>query len=260
MTLGDRIRECRKKSGFSQDKVAELVGVSRQAVTKWESGQTAPNTENLLKLAEIFGTTADLLISEKDSDPHSTAEQIYNLYRQEEEKKNALRQSFIKRNFIFADALTCSILILYLLLQVTLGSPEQSSMMGLITGTTSKSYLWGWLIHHKLFWLAVTVSVVPALWGKWRYSVTTTVMIFFGVLLGELFGPYPAGAEFGHDHYGWAIWLLCYFSSVVMGIIAERMKKKGIPIKSKQFMIWLAAMGGCCIVSILIVLLNRFPV
>ena len=55
MSLGERIKEQRKSSGLSQEKVAEFVGVSRQAVTKWETGQSAPSTENLFKLAEIFG-------------------------------------------------------------------------------------------------------------------------------------------------------------------------------------------------------------
>ena len=68
MTLGERIKTCRQKVGMSQEKVAELVGVSRQAVTKWEANQSAPNTENLFKLAEIFGTTVDMLLeSEKET-------------------------------------------------------------------------------------------------------------------------------------------------------------------------------------------------
>ncbi len=62
MTLAERIKEQRKKAGMSQEKVAELVGVSRQAVTKWESGQSVPSTQNLFKLAEIFGTTVDILL------------------------------------------------------------------------------------------------------------------------------------------------------------------------------------------------------
>lgn len=257
MTLGDRIKECRKKSGLSQDKVAELVGVSRQAVTKWETGQTAPNTENLFKLAEIFGTTVDLLISENDADSNSPAEQIYYLYKMDKEKKNAERLHSIKKNAVFAAALIFGILTIYLILQIVLGTPKTSNVMGLITGTSSKSYLWGWLIHNKLFWLACAISVIPAFLGKWRFSVTTAVMIFIGIFLGELFGPYPAGSAYGQDHYGWAIWLLCYFSSIIMGVIAEKMKKKGIAIKSKQFVVWLVAMGCCCILSILIVLLNR---
>jgi len=53
--LGERIKEQRNKNGFSQEKIAELVGISRQAVTKWESGQSVPSMANLMTLAEIFG-------------------------------------------------------------------------------------------------------------------------------------------------------------------------------------------------------------
>ena len=55
MTLGERIKEHRNKLGFSQEKIAELVGVSRQAVTKWETNQSMPCMENLIALADIFG-------------------------------------------------------------------------------------------------------------------------------------------------------------------------------------------------------------
>ena len=55
MTLGERIKEQRNKNGFSQEKIADLVGISRQAVTKWESGQSVPSMSNLMTLAEVFG-------------------------------------------------------------------------------------------------------------------------------------------------------------------------------------------------------------
>ena len=90
MTLGERIKACRQRAGMSQEKVAELAGVSRQAVTKWEANQSAPNTENLFKLAEIFGTTVDMLLASEDEVKKSPAEQIYYLYKMEEEKKAAL--------------------------------------------------------------------------------------------------------------------------------------------------------------------------
>ena len=66
--MGDRIREHRIRAGLSQDALAELVGVSRQAVTKWESGASSPTAANLFKLAEIFGTTADLLIDKEKAE------------------------------------------------------------------------------------------------------------------------------------------------------------------------------------------------
>ena len=76
MTLGERIKTCRQQAGMSQEKVAELVGISRQAVTKWETNQSAPSTENLFKLAEIFGTTVDLLLPAENSVEETSAQAI----------------------------------------------------------------------------------------------------------------------------------------------------------------------------------------
>ncbi len=63
MTLGDRIQEQRKRRGLSQEKLAELVGVSRQAVTKWEAGQSVPTCENLMALSDLFQMPLDTLVS-----------------------------------------------------------------------------------------------------------------------------------------------------------------------------------------------------
>ena len=96
VTLGERIKNQRSRAGLSQERVAELVGVSRQSVTKWESGQSAPSTENLFKLAEIFGTTVDMLLDipdEKNSQSTDQAQikelasQIQYLYRVESVRK-----------------------------------------------------------------------------------------------------------------------------------------------------------------------------
>ena len=61
MDFGKKLSELRKQNGISQEKLAEMVGVSRQAVTKWESGKSNPDTENLIRLAEIFGISLDEL-------------------------------------------------------------------------------------------------------------------------------------------------------------------------------------------------------
>lgn len=69
MTLEEIISEKRKSAGISQEKLAEMVGVSRQAVTKWESGKGKPDTENLIKLAEIFGCSLDELCGNEKPQP-----------------------------------------------------------------------------------------------------------------------------------------------------------------------------------------------
>lgn len=62
-TLGKRISFYRKQKGLSQEKVAEYIGISRQAVTKWENDYSRPNTENLLQLSALFEISLDELIS-----------------------------------------------------------------------------------------------------------------------------------------------------------------------------------------------------
>ena len=61
MSLGTQIQSYRKRAHLSQEQLAEQLGVSRQAVTKWESGQSAPSTKNLAQLAGILNVSLDEL-------------------------------------------------------------------------------------------------------------------------------------------------------------------------------------------------------
>jgi len=65
MTLPNELRHYRKLNKYSQERLAELLGVSRQAVTKWENGKSAPSTENLIKLAAIYKISLDDLINDR---------------------------------------------------------------------------------------------------------------------------------------------------------------------------------------------------
>ena len=256
MSLGERIKEQRKNSGLSQEKVAEFVGVSRQAVTKWEANQSAPSTENLFKLAEIFGTTVDMLLSSDDDGKNSPAEQIYYLYKMEEEKKAVERRGKIKKNLLFTLAVIGGYIIIYLAGRIfgTIGT--QTSVMGWLFGNDLEqlSNLYGWLLKQNIFWVAMTISTVPALFGKRYFSFTSLLGFAIALLLGELFGYNPAGAAYGHGHYGWAIWGSIFVFSVVMGIILEKIFKGKLELKSKKLWVWLAVF----VVAILgIVLLIR---
>ncbi|MBQ1404026.1 MAG: helix-turn-helix transcriptional regulator, partial [Lachnospiraceae bacterium] len=55
MILADKIIENRKKNGWSQEELANRLGVSRQSVSKWESAQAVPDLKKILQLAEVFG-------------------------------------------------------------------------------------------------------------------------------------------------------------------------------------------------------------
>lgn len=231
MTLGEKIKECRQNAKLSQEKVAELVGVSRQAVTKWEINQTAPNTGNLFKLAEIFGTTVDMLISSDEPSKQSPAEQIYFLYKLEEEKKVKEQAVKRKKNLMMALAVMAAYFLTYLVGRVICGNFAQSSFLGWLTGTDSKYYLFGWLTHQGLFWIAMVISVLPALFGKYRFSIMTFVAFVLGIFVGELLGPNPAGETTGHTHYGWIIWSGIFLMSITTCTVWELLIKREAPKK-----------------------------
>lgn len=67
MKLSEKICYCRKKSGKSQEALAEQLGVSRQAVSKWETGEAEPELKKLRLLAEVFGVSTDWLLSDDES-------------------------------------------------------------------------------------------------------------------------------------------------------------------------------------------------
>lgn len=62
MTLGEKIKTLRKKSGLTQEKLAKKLNVSRQAVTKWEADQARPTTDNLILLSNLFDVSIDEFI------------------------------------------------------------------------------------------------------------------------------------------------------------------------------------------------------
>lgn len=63
MNFSEKLRSIRKNENLSQEQLAEKIGVSRQAITKWETGKGMPDIENMMILAEIFKTTLDELVS-----------------------------------------------------------------------------------------------------------------------------------------------------------------------------------------------------
>ncbi len=69
MTLGEKIIDLRKKRGLSQEDLAITLGVSRQAVSKWETGDATPDTDKVIALAEYFDVTTDWLL--RDIEPQA---------------------------------------------------------------------------------------------------------------------------------------------------------------------------------------------
>lgn len=64
MKLSEKLYQLRRQSGFSQEQAAEQLCVSRQAISKWESGQSTPDPDKLVALSKLYGVTIDYLLLE----------------------------------------------------------------------------------------------------------------------------------------------------------------------------------------------------
>lgn len=78
MKLHEKINYYRKRCALSQEALAEKIGVSRQAVSKWETGDALPEVTKLKILAEVFGVTVDFLLNEDEDEyvPFKTEQDI----------------------------------------------------------------------------------------------------------------------------------------------------------------------------------------
>ena len=69
MTLGEKIQRLRKSNGMSQEQLAEKITISRQAISKWELGESIPDVENIKQLSRLFCVSTDYLLNDDfDSD------------------------------------------------------------------------------------------------------------------------------------------------------------------------------------------------
>lgn len=67
MTTGEKIRRLRRRHGLSQEQLADALGLTRQAVSRWETENAVPETGVIVRLSDLFGVTTDYLLKEQSS-------------------------------------------------------------------------------------------------------------------------------------------------------------------------------------------------
>ncbi len=91
MTFGERLYEMRRKSGLSQEQLAEKLEVSRQSISKWESDKAYPEMTRLLFMSDYFGVSLDYLMrGEETPSPEQTPDEHY-----QPEQVSRVLQSFL---------------------------------------------------------------------------------------------------------------------------------------------------------------------
>ncbi len=87
MALPDRLYELRKERALSQEALAEELGVSRQAISKWESAKAMPESDKLIRISEYFDVSLDYLLKDEEYSMKSSSEAL----RGQERAKNTNR-------------------------------------------------------------------------------------------------------------------------------------------------------------------------
>lgn len=119
MTLSEKLYALRKKRGLSQEQLAEQLNVSRQAISKWESGLSTPESEKLLLISNYFQVSLDYLLKEEVLDALPTTQNVKN-------------DDETKREFNLAGLIICvgGVLLLILWGLLSILNPSASNQIG----------------------------------------------------------------------------------------------------------------------------------
>ena len=98
MNLSEKIMMLRKKEGWSQEELANHLQISRQAVSKWESGQSMPDTDKIIQLSQLFHVTTDYLLLDQENEGNIQTG-IYLSLTQVQEYLKIRKQSSLKIAF-----------------------------------------------------------------------------------------------------------------------------------------------------------------
>lgn len=104
-TLNDRIKQLRKEKGLTQNQLADLLGVTDKAVSKWEVGEANPDITLLVKIGEVFGVTVDYLLTGKIEETISLDdmddEKRFNWILKRDDKNNFVKYGYLNSSRIF---------------------------------------------------------------------------------------------------------------------------------------------------------------
>lgn len=141
MILADKIIEERKKNGWSQEELANKLGVSRQAVSKWESAGSIPDLQRILQMSELFGVTTDYLLKDEIEEEPLNEYTETNTIKVSMEEANQYLDMKSKGSRIVANATSLCIL---------------SSVPLIVLGTMTEDHI---LIGFSLVLLLVLVAI-----------------------------------------------------------------------------------------------------
>lgn len=194
----DRLQQLRKAHGYSQEALSEKLGVSRQAVSKWERGESSPDTDNLIAIANLYSVTLDELINgdgavKKSADDNlsSAPEELPSVPKiQNLVKRHSLYKDRARRLLKFPFALI--VLAVYVVLNLIIHMwhplwimflflPIYYHYVGACYTKTKKGYLFALPIPEIVLLAYLVLSFATGLWGAMAVLFITIPIYYWAV-------------------------------------------------------------------------------
>ena len=209
MTVGNRISELRKKKGYTQEYVAEQLGVSRQAVSKWESDASLPSTENLLQLSNILDVSLSEITESKEEPKQLSPLEEYACQRLKEEQvwKKRIRQ--IVLSCIQIGLLIAFFLILHYVcwfFDYCLGR---------------RVYIFTWMCKHNVLLLSSLVCIGFVLVKRPLACIGICVGSTIGIVLGHFVAYDASVSTHVSMNNGWVFYLASVYLLFLIGLVYD---------------------------------------
>lgn len=183
MIIADKIMENRKKNGWSQEELAEKLGVSRQSVSKWESAQSVPDMKKILQLSEIFSVSTDYLLRDEIEEADTSSQPVYDLDEEDAVKSVSMEEAnaFLKFNEKAASVISTGVM-LCILSPVIMLLIVALAQVGKISMSAASAEIGGTVILMSMVTVAVAMFVMTGLNGKqFGYLSSSNIDTAYGV-------------------------------------------------------------------------------
>lgn len=207
MTIGERIRQLRKAKGLTQDAVASSLGISRQAIAKWESDLSSPSTENLLKLANLFNVTLEELVDIRQ--PQTTALEEYARQKLEKEQKNDEIKATICK---YAKAGTIIAILYFAVYIISLFAFYMAGVQNCI---------WNWMQQRHVLLITCLFSMAARFLNRRIASISLILGTVLAIIGANTIGMYAKqNSPIGYNN-GWVFYLAILFVVFIIGYLIE---------------------------------------
>lgn len=183
MILADKIIENRKKNGWSQEELADRLGVSRQSVSKWEGAQSVPDMKRIVQLSELFGVSTDYLLKDEIKDIPEVSMAPVDSGIGESVRSVSMEEAsaFLEHNEEAAGRISTGVMMCILspVLMISLGGLAEA---GFISMNETTAGITGLIIMLVIIAIAVGLFLREGLHGKrYEYLETENIETEYGV-------------------------------------------------------------------------------